>query len=207
LSLYILNFSCMRILITVVCLIGSIQWLSAQFGAGASYLNGRLQSQPETGSTSLNASGYLFGVHYWFRLKNVRVEFLPELNYSQLQSSRMENLSRVQVDKWGLSLPVSFYLLEFKGDCHCPTFSRQKDLLKKGLFLQLIGTLQNEKSNQSPEWQLHPGIGLGAGMDLGLSDLVTMTPLLQYIHQPGSSPLTTGEFRAGLRILFRPDYR
>ncbi|MEM1217192.1 MAG: hypothetical protein AAGJ82_15965, partial [Bacteroidota bacterium] len=87
---------------------------------------------------------------------------------------------------------TNFYVLDFEGDCDCPTFSKQGPGLQKGLFLQL-----------SPGWSYFSqtlndnlfgvqvtdnisafNFGLGLGLDLGLSDLVTITPQVGFRYYP-----------------------
>jgi hypothetical protein len=103
-----------------------------------------------------------------------------------------------------------------KGDCHCPTFSKQNDLVKKGLFIQIIGAFQNERSKtaitQYTNWHQNLSAGIGAGLDIGISDFITLTPLIQYLHTVYSSkaseiPGAESVIRAGIRMTFRPDYR
>jgi hypothetical protein len=210
-SFYMLNRQIilkLRINLTIFLILGAVQLLVAQFGVGVQYIATKIES----GSQVVNANGYGAGINYWLRLKNVRIEFFPELSYNRLTSLPAETLPSANLDRWALSVPVSFYPLDFKGDCRCPTFSKQNDLVKKGLFLQLVPTVQHERTEQSSDWHQNFGLGLGTGLDIGISDLITLTPLLQYIPTLGSTRDTgksgsTNEIRAGIRVLFRPDYR
>ncbi len=198
----------LRINLTIFLLLGAIPLLVAQFGVGLQYIS----AEVESGSQVVNANGYGAGINYWHRLKNVRIEFLPEVSYSKSTSLPAETLPSLNMDRWALSLPVAIYPLDFTGDCRCPTFSKQNDLVKKGLFLQLVPTIQHERSEPPTGWHQNFGLGLGAGLDIGISELITLTPLLQYSTTLGSTRDTgksgsTNEIRAGMRVLFRPDYR
>lgn len=198
----------LRFILTIFLTLGVIQLMIAQFGVGLHYIS----AEVESGSQMVNANGYGAGINYWLRLKNVRMEFFPEVTYSRLTSLPLETLPSANLDRWAMAVPVSFYPLDFKGDCRCPTFSKQNDLVKKGLFLQLVPMVQHERTDQPSGWHLNFGLGLGTGLDIGISDLITLTPLVQYSTTLGSTRDTgksgsTNEIRAGIRVLFRPDYR
>lgn len=190
----------------------------AQYGVTGQYITGQSfysEASSSDAAMTTRISGYLAGVNYWLRLKNVRIEFFPELNYGSVTPTNpLGNQSDFKLNRWGLLLPASFYLLDFKGDCHCPTFSKQNDLFKKGFFLQLLisGHLERSQTDLAKNTQQNFGAGGGIGLDIGLSDLLTITPLFQYINHLGTTKKEASwsvkdEFRAGLRVSFRPDYR
>ena len=131
----------------------------------------------------LLGDGFAFGIDYWFRLKNVRVEFLPELNYAQYETDFIEN-SNFSVATYSFFFNTNFYLFDFAGDCDCPTFSKQGPSLQKGFFLQLTpgisyftfdNTVQQAVSSSN---ELAFSIAGAVGIDFGLSDLVTLTPMV-----------------------------
>jgi hypothetical protein len=190
--------------------------LQAQYGLSAQFVSAKIRSSVVAGNQAAHAQGFNAGLNYWLRLRNARIEFFPELAYGQLKTNQIEDLPDLSLQQWSFTIPVSFYLLELKGDCHCPTFSKQNDLVKKGLFVQVIGAVQNERSKtaatQDSDWQQNLAAGIGAGLDIGISDFFTLTPLVQYLHTVSSSktpqiPGTESAIRAGIRMTFRPDYR
>lgn len=132
-------------------------------------------------------NSYQLGLNYWFRLKNVRIEFLPEVRYSQFQASPQSSMDTATFSWQSFSFHwnTRVYPLNFYGDCDCPTWSKQEPWLEKGLYLELSPGIhylvQSYQSGQSlgtyadvTDWAY--SIGLGAGIDIGLSDWITITP-------------------------------
>ncbi len=176
----------------------------AQFGinAGAHFLRAAewenaIQNRVNA-SNSFGTDLYL-GVDYWFRLKNRRVEFLPEVSYAQ---SSIKNNYDFEGNNWdetntfrsySFFFNTNLYLLDFAQDCNCPTFSKDGDIIKKGFFVRLAPGVQwidhstsfvNTNSNTINEAVLQNGQAVfslrgGIGLDIGLSDFLTITPLVQ----------------------------
>lgn len=199
-----------------ILILSCLTSLQAQYGMSAQYVSAKVGSSAAAGNQTVNTQGFNAGLNYWLRLRNVRIEFFPELAYGLLKTDQIEGLPDLTLQKWSFTIPASFYLLELKGDCHCPTFSKQNDLVKKGLFVQLIGSVQNQRSKTAAtldsNWQQNLAAGIGAGLDIGISDFITLTPLVQYLQTVASSkapeiPGTESAIRAGIRMSFRPDYR
>ena len=175
--------------------------------------------------------GNKIGLDYWTRLPQKRVEFYPELAFSSFKSTSygpaFETNTYVGKSLSAL-LNTHFYLLDFAGDCDCPTFSKKGNLLKKGFFLSshFGGQWHNKNSFSSAESyaSVSPIFGIGAGLDIGLTDLITITPFIQYqvaINDNWESfaidhnrnelvEFETSSFQQlhfGFRIGFRPDYK
>lgn len=167
---------------------------------------------------------------FWFRLKSYRWEFLPELQYeSMLKTSKPEY--SYEVSTYSFRLHNRIYLFDFFNDCNCPTFSKQNTFFKRGFFLEFSPGLSlpklqytdetgNIKRKMLPVLQL----SIGTGLDIGLSDSFTLTPLLRYryLHRipiseqpaklrpyslhPEVTPETTdswGGLELGLQLLWR----
>lgn len=160
----------------------------SQVGINGAY---RGHNAPEwTNDVSLVGSGFSIGIDYWWRLKNQRIEFLPEFNVGRYRQHNDLN-QRFAHSFYSLFLNTNFYLFDFKGDCDCPTFSKQGDLLKKGFFVQLSpglsyvqyklsfseATSPDELIEASSE-ELVFSIGAAVGLDIGVTDLITITPLI-----------------------------
>ncbi len=179
-----------------------------------------------------------YGIDYWFRLPEVRIEFLPTLSYSKFSEqpvSLLPDLAAPQsldLSIAALTMHTNIYFLDFLGDCDCPTFSKQDPLFKKGLFVQVspgavstiqslgdITTLNNERTTNS---DIAFSMGLGLGLDIGFSDLLTLTPFVRakrhfnvnwndFEYQmtgqkPENSPNNTNhltQFEAGIRLGIR----
>ncbi len=143
-----------------------------------------------TGENFSNLEGYQVGLDYWFRLKNKRVEFFPTLSYSAFDQS--SNNSNMDVRLLGFHFNTNFYLFDFEGDCDCPTWSKQGGILEKGFFLQLSPGITNfdvkvkDENSIDGETVTFFDIGIGAGLDLGFSDFITITPLIRFHLSPNT---------------------
>ena len=179
-------------------------------------------------------------IDYWFRLKNVRVEFLPEISYHKMDAS-YEGVSGTDfgtsgdfnINYFQLNFNTQIYPFDFKGDCDCPTFSKDGDVLKKGFFIRVAPGMSVISNTESFDWNTIGGIisgqssdnylGLnlraGIGLDIGVSDFFTVTPILQYTYtraddfsnyfdtEPGAPAGISSftQFYAGIRLGFRFD--
>ena len=154
--------------------------LPAQVSVSGGYIreSDTFSNLGNTGSRT--AGGADVGVGYWFRLKNVRLEFVPEVGVSRLSTTEPKEGTTAT---WmpGVRFHTRLYPLDFRNDCDCPTFSKQQKTFQKGFFLELTPqadwVLANNKSSTNSYGLL--SAGLGAGFDVGLSDHVTLTPWLR----------------------------
>lgn len=127
-------------------------------------------------------TGFSIGLDYWFRLRNQRIEFYPEINYATLSDDLQGDVD-LKFNSYSFYLNTQIYFLDFMGDCDCPTFSKDGTFVDKGLFLLLSPgySFQNfeitpqEGTNQKIESSAF-SIGAGLGLDIGVSDAVTITP-------------------------------
>lgn len=141
------------------------------------------------------------GIDYWFKpFEDRRIEFTPTL----LAGFDSYGLDLVGVDYLSLSFvpKAKIYPMDFEGDCDCPTFSKDGNFLTKGFFFELApGVIYSshrfinmddtagptiDRTASSIGWR----VGLGAGVDIGVSDLITITP---YVHQEWRSGHVVGE--------------
>ncbi len=171
-------------------------------------------------------NGYSISLDYWFRLKNKRVEFLPEVNYSAFSNDN----NSLSTNFYSFFANVNLYFLDFDGDCDCPTFGKEGPSLKKGLHFQISPGLSyiqksvNLFALSQSQSGLAFNVGVGLGYDMGFSDFFTLTPIVKYYFYPGhnwpdfdvtlngrafngepgnTTPLT--HFTAGVRLGFRFD--
>ena len=150
--------------------------------------------------------GFELGLGYWFRLKNKRLEFIPEIGFSSLSTPEGLDATGLHLD-----LNVLIYPLDFHNDCNtCPTFSKEGGLIKKGfhwiiapaLFrMDVDGSALSEpilsppSSEQFTSWR----IGGGVGLDIGVTNLVTVTPIaMLYFGKPTTESLVP-DIRSGYR--------
>ena len=176
-----------------------------------------------TGQNFDQATGFNVGIDYWMRLKEKRVEFLPELNYSSHSTS--SGFSEIDVSLLGIHLNTNIYPFDFAGDCDCPTWSKSGGIFEKGFFLQVSpgfnrGTIKVEDEIMFEDENFsYFNLAVGAGLDIGLSDFLTITPIVRYRISPSveyiptnNSPVDFGpvesnikQFYAGVRLGFRFD--
>jgi len=178
------------------------QILNAQFGISAGYkpitaknwervIGEHPSNLSGNESNESFANGIHLGVDYWFRLKNYRVEFVPELSFSRF--TRIYTLGEGKEDFFnaqflGLHFNTNFYILDLKGDCDCPTFSKEGNSLEKGFFIQLapgvdyIFNSYKTDGNSQKANDIVPSVGIGIGIDFGLNDLLTVTPMVKIHH-------------------------
>lgn len=201
-----------RCLFSLLMLALSTVPLFSQFGLNATYRWNQADNWVERDldgqdRLELLADGYALGIDYWFRLKNLRVEFLPELNYGRYEQSFTDG-RETTLQALSLFLHTNFYLFDLMNDCDCPTFSKQNDLFKKGFFLQLspgISYLTQEAQAFNQEAQPFTfeddavafSIGAAVGLDLGVSDLLTLTPLAGLRYYPSAEWSNLPEFSSG----------
>lgn len=181
-------------------------------------------------------NGQEIGLDYWFRLKETRIEFLPQLAYSRSRTNVVgdEFVNGYKLDQAHLNFNTNIYFLNLKSDCDCPTFSKQGNFLSKGLFLQISPGLvySFEEINyvsRDPD-HLHANdlsykIGVALGVDIGFTDLFTITPIVGINYYPSinwenfdllhydatiasssANKTSVREIQFGIRLGFRPDY-
>lgn len=155
-----------------------------------------LMGQSKTLDTvNISQDGIHASVEYNFRLKQKRIEFRPGLGYRFTWNGSSQDGYFRSVD---FDMNTAIYPFDFAGDCHCPTFSKSGDLFKKGFFLelnpgvgyQLLSRLRSDPDDparlpirsKNVEWKL----GGSVGLDIGLSDLFTLTPLLSATYLTSS---------------------
>ncbi len=126
---------------------------------------------------------YGFGIDYSFRLKNYRVEFFPTLVYLNKKYDLTTDAGdpyKLNINTLGLQFNTHFYFLDIEGDCHCPTWSKDGQILKKGLFAWVSVNAYNSNyiiNDNSAKKLTTYGAGGGLGLDIGLSKRITITPL------------------------------
>jgi len=142
--------------------------------------------------------GHYWGIEYWFRLKQQRIEFTPELFFNQQRSQLISTdpLSlNHQLDlksiSYGINFKTQIYWLDLEGDCDCPTFSKSEPFFKRGFYTiismgayqfqnqaNLVTTSSISVQNHN---QFNGKLGTGLGLDIGISNLLTLSPFV--IHE------------------------
>lgn len=174
------------------------QNITAQVGVTGSYFTQRIPEWETAivGNASSNRileEGYSVGVDFWMKpLEEWRLELYPEIvvSNSSTELGGIDDIETLDLKTAGFNLNMNIYLLNFKSDCDCPTFSKQESFFEKGLFLQLspgfhyldgayeIDNSFDLKKSTMNDWATHLGIGLG--LDIGIMDFITITPIVKY---------------------------
>ena len=149
------------------------------------------------------STGYGLGIDFWVRLKTKRVEFLPELGINYSQTSFETEITQYSLDYNYLyfNLNTLIYPMDFEGDCDCPTFSNQSTLIKKGFYFELsqgVGYYTSHYDSSlptvsNPEGETNTAtldafsykIGVAVGLDIVLSNLLTINPYAMYNYHFG----------------------
>lgn len=178
----------LRLVFLLLVSLGTFSSAHAQFGFTASM---RINSAPDwnirdlnnNSRTDLPGNNYALALDYWIPLGSTRIDFVPELNVSRYDQD-VPDVGQFAASFYSLFLNTNFYFLDFKGDCNCPTFSKSGPTLQKGLFLQISpgATYLPTKITTFDQTEIKDNsialsIGAALGFDLGLSDLITVTPI------------------------------
>ncbi len=194
-------------------------------------------------SNAVHSQAHEIGLAYWFKLKERRVEFHPGLIYATSTSAESTIDGPNYNYDWQsfyVELPVQIYPLDFEGDCNCPTFSKQGSVIEKGAFVfatpavgyhlldgrnsdTTIAGMGEEVSANNTGVNVRATIGIG--LDLGIGDLITITPQLGYALGTSlgwdllneldriddtvdnvDSESSYTQFLPAIRLSFRPDY-
>ncbi|MEM1221080.1 MAG: hypothetical protein AAGH79_19320, partial [Bacteroidota bacterium] len=153
--------------------------LSAQFGVAtfANFQSNDWTFPVDDNSPSLlNEIGGEVAVHYWFRLPKKRVEFQPTLYFGSTSGNGFDG----GMKEFGFQFKTNIYLFDFGTDCNCPTFGKQGPSLQKGFFVQLspgYAIYDLEIPTANLENTSGFTFGGGVGIDFGLSNLLTITPI------------------------------
>lgn len=172
----------------------------------------------------LPGNGFSAGLDYALRMQKVRLELIPELNFSWLTTSAAKGLE-TRNHWYSLFVHLQAYPFDLKGDCDCPTFSKQGNIFKKGFFLAVApglsyqrNTLYIQPGSPTPaliDRYLAVSTGIGAGLDIGISEQLTISPLAMWRYFPrlkwANLPLQGAEqeevslaqWQAGLRMGWR----
>lgn len=230
-----------KIIISLLIVLCSLSTSFAQFGINGGYqFNDAEKWKIVNGGNSNDVihdfyeNNMGFGIDYWFRLPNKRIEFTPELNYQNNKGSYQYDPLEYELSSTTISLfaNTNFYVFDFKGDCHCPTFSKKGPELQKGLFFRISPGLSYFSSNIQSAGIETKGetfafsIGAGAGIDFGISEFLTITPIALFRYYPtlGWKDISTidigikewsypedetslKQIYLGLRLGFRFDYQ
>ena len=200
-----------------------------QFSANIKYLFGQSDILEEQ---LFNQDGIQASLEYAFRLKQKRLEFHPGIGY---RTTFNKDAFEGYINSVDFDFNTAIYPFDFAGDCHCPTFSKDGELVKKGFFFEVspgvaYQTVHRTKITTSlnPHVQERVNInssevifkiGAGAGLDIGISEQFTLTPMVSMTWlssedwlgldgQDYNGTATLDDYAyigAGLRLAYKPD--
>lgn len=224
----------------------------SQFGLSVKYGNNdfntwnSISEELFTETEEMHPQVLELGLDYWFKLKNHRIEFFPEFVVSGYKGVNLLNNSftnenfNYRLLQYGINFNTHIYFLDLEGDCDCPTWSKQGTFFDKGLFIMLspglmfmnhsaiLTDMSDIETNSLKANSTAFKIGVGLGVDIGINDLITVTPFVMYNYFPSVSSqffddtlarncpscdfaaLESGslaQLQFGLRMGFRPDYK
>lgn len=217
------------VIILILCPIVSY----GQFGINAKYLFGQSEALD---TYQLSQDGLQVSLEYSFRLKEKRLEFHPGLGYRFTFFKELDLNSNLDEDDLGyftsmdLDFNTSIYPFDFGGDCDCPTWSKDGNLIKKGFFLEVSPGIAYQTMHRDFYWSDPHGpevpikstnlawkLSIGAGIDIGLSEEFTLTPLFSWtkisneVYERLTDYGSTAELddqtylATGLRMTYKPD--
>ena len=184
------------------------------------FFNTQLQEPRNIFSNSIDIS-----IDYWIRLPNKRIELYPYLSYHHVEHQFQFMPGSLALRQLGLGIIAHFYILDLLGDCDCPTFSKQGSFIKKGFFLLSgVGADHSTKAVNDVygDGNIDARFQVGMGLDIGVTDILTITPLIRYQYYPDISwhemaqqfgidinnvSTSAGQFGLGVRVGIRLDYR
>ncbi len=176
----------------LIALLAFVFQLNAQLGlTGSARFNDAPDwNYPASIAEGMNplGNGWAMGIDYWIPLGQTRIDLLPELNFGRSEQTLdvIGDPHEFTQNAFSLFLNTNFYLLDLEGDCDCPTFFKSGDFFQKGFFLQVspgVSCFQHTtQTRESAAVDIEEdtfafSIGVGAGLDIGLSDFVTLTPM------------------------------
>ena len=208
-----------------------IQTSSGQIGLELATTHHNVNSEasnPVSGNNLDDAyQSFELGINYWLRLKNYRLEFLPgvKLGFGQNKVA-IGNIQDLKFNELTAQINVTtqIYPFSFKDDCNCPTFKKTGNFFTKGFHFIIQPAYIFSHRSFTPETEAYLNnqqlfaIGLGAGLDFGLSKLWTLSPSIifapvfgdHYLSQEvdGSrTSITHHALSIGLKLMYRRDYK
>lgn len=196
----------------------------SQFGVNIKYLQGGSQTLDQV---NISQDGVQASLEYGFRLKQKRLEFHPGIGYRTSFNASDYDGYVYGID---IDLNTAIYPFDFGGDCDCPTFSKDGNFVKKGLFLEVSPGVSFQTLKRHDAWPFDPQnpqpssdqnvimkLSFGGGIDIGISESITITPLIAYtlFSKADWSSLLSGfgvptlddqsHLGLGLRMAYKPN--
>jgi hypothetical protein len=160
--------------------------LGGNFNKGNGWI---IEDKNNTSSFELPGNGLFVGLNYEINLNKNRIAMVPSFQYSHYQN-KVNDVGTLSNKLFQFQLNMQVYLLDIKGDCYCPTFSKKGNPLKKGLFITIspgVGYIENKIqgiSSVEKNFSVTPGLGFGLGYEIGINERLTLTTHVNAIYFP-----------------------
>ncbi|MGB3798468.1 MAG: hypothetical protein WA952_01565 [Lewinella sp.] len=132
---------------------------------------------PNAENDLMYGNGPEIALNYWFRLPKNRIEFQPTVYYTQAGDTGWREA--------GFQFKTNIYVFDLGTDCDCPTFGKQGPQLEKGFYLQLSPGVSRHWADlpiENGSGRTAFTLGAGVGIDFGISNLITLTPIAAIRH-------------------------
>ena len=168
---------------------------NSQIGMSVEYFPERLSLESDGPSSFMSRNAGLISVTSYFRLKNIRLEFIPYIGVFGALGNYTLNGTETNINSSGIAIgsKILAYPLDFLNDCDCPTFNKSGMWFKKGFFffidpqfLTYNYTIDSELVSIEADRFNNLGMSIGLGIDFGLSAGFTLTPYAAYHTQLAS---------------------
>ncbi len=181
-----------KFIISSILILGScflLTKITAQIQLNGGYNNLTVDFNEDLNTEVINKdlSGWSVEAAYWFRLKDYRVEFYPGVGISSLTGENSSLYDEYELNLTHLFWGTRIYPFTFEDDCMCPTFNKQSGFFEDGFFISLtphfIFSEQTTRLTAIEEDQIKSNtylLDIGAGLDIGISEFLTITPEFRY---------------------------
>ncbi len=168
---------------------------NSQIGISVEYFPERLTLESDGPASFMSRNAGLVSVTSYFRLKNIRLEFIPYAGVFGAVGNYTINGTESNIKSAGLAIgsKILAYPLDFLNDCDCPTFNKTGMWFKKGFFffidpqfLTYNYTVDSDLVSIEDNRFNNLGMSIGLGIDFGLSAGFTLTPYAAYHTQLAS---------------------
>jgi len=177
-----MNAKPLTLLLTVASLLIGSNYVNAQFGIQTSFYNSNeLFSITSEENRTKSKNCKQFGFVSVRKIQKKKIEIVSELNYS-IENNFIVKNDTFQFRFANVRLNGNFYIFNFNTDWNKLTVAKEKNFIERGLFLNAsIGMLnwfrrENSAMLNKFSFQTRFPLGFGIGLDLELSNSLTLTP-------------------------------
>lgn len=113
---------------------------------------------------------------------------MPEVYFAYNNTSLDQDIfNSMTFSRIGFNFNTHLYPLDFEEDCDCPTFSKEGPGIQKGFFFHVSPGIaydnfgmKTDVGDVNENSVINFKLGGGIGLDIGINDMVTITPIYTY---------------------------